>query len=255
MKRLRISELMDEYTDDEFFPSGGSVSSPEAIKGRVLATAKVPADKKRMPRRKKLLLSAALAAMMALLLGAGLPFIQHQLVSGELFFQQNADGSKITGLVHYGPPLVELEDGRLFFNQDEGLRVDVTDLISDEAPYIFDGSDPDSGKTYYIIAGGTPEYYGYLEWIVAPNPFDYGDYPQPSAAFDENGPRLTTSYAFTGVSRENGEIHYGSLSSDDGTVQVEDEMYQPWLLAGMAQIGIPYADPSEAESEGSYVLE
>ena len=50
MKRLRISGLMDEYTDTEFFPTGGSVVDPEVIKERVLAQA-APA-KRRMPTLK-----------------------------------------------------------------------------------------------------------------------------------------------------------------------------------------------------------
>lgn len=252
MKKLEISRLMDEYTDNEFFPQEGETADPAAAKARVLAQA-APASR-RAPRKKRLLWAAALAAAMVLLVGAGLPFIQHQLLSGELFFQENSDGSRITGLVHYGPPLVELEDGRLFFNQEEGLRVDLTDLVSAETPYIFDGSDPDSGKTYYIIAGGTPESYGYLEWIVAPNPFDYGDHPQSPGAFDESGRRLTSAYAFTSVSCESGEFHCASLG-DSYAVQMEDGMYRPWLLAGMDQLGIPYMDASAAESGGGYVLE
>ena len=250
MKRLEISKLMDEYQDHEFFPEGESAAGPEAVKDRVLAKIKPAAGKRRLSGRKKLLLAAGLAAALVLM-GAGLPYLQHRLVSGELFFQQTAGGS-ITGLVHYGPSLLEEEDGRLFFNQDGGQRLDITDLISEETPYIFDGSDLDSGKVYYIIAGGTPECYGYLEWIIVPSPFSHGDDPQPSPVFDEGGRGTTTAYSFTSVSNKSGEDHYGSLDSTDSCVHLEDGMHHPWLLAGMTQLGIPYVDAESGTDEIFY---
>lgn len=245
MRRFEISRLMDEYEDNEFFPQGGETADLQAVKARVLAQA-APAKRRRMPRKKKLLLSAALAAVLVVLAGAGYPYIQHRLVSGELFFQQTAD-SRITGLVHYGP-VIEEEDGRLFFHPDGGQRVDITDLVSEETPYIYDGSSFDTGTSYYIILGGTPESYGSLEWITAPSPFDCGDGPQsPGGVFDESGRRLTIAYAFTGVSREGGEFHSSSLG-EVPSVQMEAEMYRPWLLAGLNQLGIPFQDASEIEN-------
>ena len=60
MKRLEISRLMDEYTDTEFFPAGGSAADTQAVHERVLAQA-APAKKKRMPPLTKVLIAAALA--------------------------------------------------------------------------------------------------------------------------------------------------------------------------------------------------
>ena len=84
MKRLRISKLMDEYTDTEVFPEGGSTADPEAVKRWVLSHAERPVkklapQKKSMPRKKKLWLAAALAAVMVVLVGAGVPYMQHRL--------------------------------------------------------------------------------------------------------------------------------------------------------------------------------
>ena len=73
MKKLEISRLMDEYTDNEFFPQEGETADPPAVKARVLAQA-APANR-RAPRKKRLLWAAALAAVMVLLVGAGLPNI------------------------------------------------------------------------------------------------------------------------------------------------------------------------------------
>lgn len=63
-------------------------------------------------------------------MGAGLPYMQRRLISlisGVLFFQQTTDGN-ITGLVHYGP-VMEPENGRLFFVRDDVQRIDITGLI------------------------------------------------------------------------------------------------------------------------------
>lgn len=241
MKKLEISRLMDEYVDNEFFPKGGSVADSEAVKGWVLANAKAPArgKKKQTPKKKKkALLVAALAAVLVVLAGAGFPYLQHRLVAGDLIFEQTNDG-RITALVHYGP-IVEEENGRLFFNPDDGQRVDITDLISEETPYIYDGSDSDSGKSYYIIIGGRPEHYGYLEWITAPSPFD--DDPASGAA-GENGQRIRTVYTLEYI--EQGDTHTGGSFFDIGTVQLFEGMDTPWLLAGMDQLGIPYEHISE----------
>lgn len=234
MKRLRISSLMDEYTDTEFFPEGGSAVSSEAVKDRVLAGVNIRMRKKQMPRKKKILLTAALAAAMVLLMGAGYPFFQHLLVNGELSFRQTADG-RITSFVEYGP-VIEEEDGRLFFAPKDGQRIDITDLVSEETPYIYDGGDPDTELTYYIIMGGTPECYGWLTWIRTPNPFDDGDAP----AVDEDG--FYTAYDCS-INNESGLMGYGGMGI--GALEWNDSMDHPWLLAGAEQLGITFVEPPE----------
>lgn len=235
MKRLRISELMDEYVDNEFFPQGGRTADVEAVKARVLAQA-APAKKRRMPRRKKLLLAAALAAVAVVLVGAGFPYIQHQLANGALTYEQTGDG-RITSLVHYGP-VMYLENGRIFFTQDDGQSVDVTDLISEETPYIYDGSDLSSGMTYYIIVGGTPDHFGYLEWVETPYPFDT-DSPHG------HDRKTSVAYAFMVSDAENHQCNIGTAQAN--MMLLEDEMRLPWLMAAIDELGIPYMDASEAD--------
>lgn len=246
MKRLEISRLMDEYTDTEFFPTGGSVANPEAVKGWVLANVKAPVVKKRMPRKKKLLLAAALAAMLVVLVGAGFPYIQHRLVGGTLSFEQTTDG-RITAFVH-NSEVMELESGRLYFNQDDGQRIDVTDLISEETPYLYDGSDPNAGTIYYIILGGTPECYGYLEWIQTPYPFEDG-----ATNFDENGDPVSITYGFElNTPDPDGSDNRQLAHGFETALSLNDSMDLPWLLTGVEQLGIPYWVPSEDE-ENVYI--
>ena len=80
--KLRISRLMDEYMDTEFFPRGGTAVNGEEVKERVLARAKAPAGKEKKqqtPKKKKVLLATALAAVMMVLVGAGFPSMMYGL--------------------------------------------------------------------------------------------------------------------------------------------------------------------------------
>lgn len=235
MKRLEISRLMDEYTDNEFFPQGGEAADTQAVKERVLAQA---APAKQMPKRKKMFIAAALAAVMVVLVGAGFPYIQHQLVGGTLSFEQTTDG-RITAFVH-NSEVLKREDGRLYFAQDNGQRIDVTDLISENTPYIYDGSDPDTGMIYYVILGGTPESYGWFEWVQTPYPFEDG-----ATNFDENGNPVTINFNFViNTPDADGSDNRRSVGGFE-TVYLDDSMNLPWLLVGTEQLGITFQDPPE----------
>ena len=59
-------------------------------------------------------------------------------------------------------PLV-LEDGRLWF-LSVGECTDVTDLIDENTPYIYECTDPDTGIRGWFILGGTPEDFGWAEY-------------------------------------------------------------------------------------------
>ena len=234
MKRLRISRLMDEYTDTEFFPAGGSAVSSERVKARVLAQAMAASPtrrKQKMPRKKKLLLASALAAAMVLLMAAGYPLFQRQLVNGSLSFGQNEEGRFVSFEAH--GTIMEAEGGRLYYTPEDGERVDITDLVSEETPYIYDGSDPDTGLEYYIIMGGTPECYGWFTWVRMPNPFDSrGDAP---------GVNKDGSYTACHFRISSGSGHMG-LGSPGGLNIAEwrDDMDHPWLLAGSEQLCITF---------------
>ena len=241
MKRLRISNLMDEYTDTEFFPTGGSAVNSEAVKDRVLAQAKAKAPtrrKQKMPRKKKILLAAALAAAMLLLMAAGYPFVQRQLVNGSLSFGQDERGKYVS--YEQRDNIIEGEGGRLYFAPEDGERVDITDLVSEETPYIYDGSDPDTELTYYIIMGGTPECYGWLTWIRTPNL--HAAEHESSIATDE----FTTAYHYYFMDHAIGgqHGHMGLSSLGLQIVEWDDKMDHPWLMAGAEQIGITFV-PTE----------
>lgn len=239
MKRMEISRLMDEYQDSEFFPEGGVTADAQAVKDRVLA--KAGTVKKRHRPLKIALLAAALAVVGVLCIAAGLPAIVYQLTNVTLTFEQSPDSRIIT---LYSDVIMSLENGRIFsLLNDE--HVDITDRISQDTPYIIDCSDPDAGVTHYIAMGGTPEHYGWFEWIAMPDPFTYED-GSPAFAGPEDGIFSTYvyhSYRWTlsedGTwegDRAGGRAGHGSFTWDDD----DAAELPPWLFAAIEELGIPY---------------
>ncbi len=241
MKQLEISKLMDDYVDNEFCPEEGSAVSAEAVKARVLAQA-APLGKGRMPRKKKLLLAAALAAVMVVLVGAGIPQRIYQLAAGTVGFSGDRDSKTISYQYQDGSRLMELEDGRLYFVLN-GERTDVTDLIDRETPYLYNGNDPEHGLTYYAILGGTPERYGWFQWIAVPDPFTPDDAP----AADGDGTVYT--YEFSFLVQDDGEPYrVGSAGAGNPVWQMLDDFNGisaedlQWLRAGVDELEIPFID-------------
>ena len=65
------------------------------------------------------------------------------------------------------PTIITLEGGRLWFVAGD-QRVDVTDQVDEETPYIWTQWLED-GSLHYIVVGGTPEDYGWFEGVTAPD--------------------------------------------------------------------------------------
>lgn len=171
MKRLEISKLMDEYRDDEFFPEEWNAADVAVVKDKVLAKAAL-AGTRRKPSLKTVLLAAALAVGCLLSIAAGLPMKVYQLisVSGDSMIIQTDETGK--NYLYYGwentsIPIV-LEDGRLWLVLRDEERIDVTDLIDEDTPYIVEGQDPETGLKNYLAVGGTPEDYGYVLIVEMP---------------------------------------------------------------------------------------
>ena len=170
MKRLEISRLMDEYSDTEFFPEGGSAADTQAVKDRVLAQA-APAKTRRMPPLTKVLIAAALAVgCLTLSVMADLPQrVYGAILGGTVIAEpiQLENGFQSTQYtltdVGWERPIV-LEEGRLWLTID-GTRTDVTDLIDAETPYIVSRTFPENNNTAHLVVGGTPEDFGYVQFI------------------------------------------------------------------------------------------
>ena len=233
MKRLEISRLMDEYEDNEFFPQGGETADLQAVKARVLAQA-APAKRRRMPL-KMTLLAAALAVGCVLCIAAAGPLTQlYRMVSGDsVLIQTDPTGQYYLHISwkDINTPIM-LEDGRLWLVlADE--RIDVTDLIDEDTPYILEGEDPDSGLKNYLIVGGTPEDYGWQIWMEMPlGGYSGGGWNTYTTYYDVDG-ELVEYHKWNA---ENHSTDGNPLPSElvPDTVIVN----KPWYDAADAQLGL-----------------
>ena len=169
LKRIDLFELMNAYEDEEFEPKEGCFVSENQVKETVLAQV----GQKKRHGRKVLVLAAALAACLAL---AGWTYgeqIYHFFSGSQVTIGGNVGIGSGTvtlsdGLDENGDhTILTLEDGRLWFVAG-GQRVDVTDQMDEDAPYVWIQWLED-GSLHYIIVGGTPEDYGWFEGVTFPD--------------------------------------------------------------------------------------
>lgn len=125
-------------------------------------------------------------------------------------------------------PLV-LEDGRLWF-VSVGECTDVTDIIDENTPYIYECTDPDTGIRGWFILGGTPEDFG---WAVCS---DMG-----------GGSSLTgNNFSQIYLTLDGEKIRDTDLTREqrERTNQMDsvptEVVYAPWLVSAMEQLGIEY---------------
>ena len=141
---------------------------------------------------------------------------------------------------------LELEDGTLFYVLD-GEHIDAAGLMDRDTPYIRDLSDPAEDMTCWLIMGGTPEHFGWFEWMVIPDPFDQQEGDCVILA-GEDGWMYNYHFGFT--TAEAGEEPYRSGGSGVGNpdwasftedLKLDEADFQ-WLRAGAEQLGIPFID-------------
>ena len=170
LKKLELSRLMDAYTDAEFEPKEETFVDKNAVKEAVIKTVK----EKRHTARKAVVLAAALAACLALvgftwgeriiqLMSGGQVTIGQTGIGGGYGTVTMSDGYDEAG----NPTVIALEEGRLWFVAG-GQRLDVTEEMDDETPYVHTLMD-EEGNFHYWIVGGTPEDYGWFEGVKLPD--------------------------------------------------------------------------------------
>lgn len=224
MKRLEISRLMDEYTDNEFFPQGGEAADTQAVKERVLAKA-APAKKRRRPL-KMALLAAALAVGSLLMIAAavGGPVVRY--LSGASYENGIFDGRDAV------PPIM-VEEGRVWFIAD-GQHTDITDLIDASTPYLYTYTDPETMAVTYTAVGGTPEDLGWFEYALW---YQMDDGQSGAGCLGEN---YYTQYdIIDGVPYSSDELtpEQEAYLHSLGEWQI-DIVYRSWALSAAHQIGI-----------------
>lgn len=169
LKRIDLFQLMNAFQDEEFEPEEECFVDENKVKETVLTQVR----QKKRKGRKVLVLAAALAACLAL---AGWSYgeqIIHLLSGGQVIRGGTGGAGYGTVIMSDGydengnPTIISLEDGRLWFVAG-GQRVDVTDQVDEETPYVYTTTDGE-GNLHYIIVGGTPEDYGWFEGVQFPD--------------------------------------------------------------------------------------
>lgn len=106
------------------------------------------------------LIAAAVIVLAVALMGAGNKIIYHFTGPGGTQIYAEKGYAKIDSMEQI--ELVTLEEGRLWLTVfDE--RTDITDLVDEDTPYIYTFYDEDTDTHGIIIAGGTPEDFGWAE--------------------------------------------------------------------------------------------
>lgn len=203
-----------------------------------------PPAKHRTPRPlRTALIAAALAAVGLLCIAAGLPYQVYNFFSGGTMTVMPAGNGMIGGgsMTVAGiddSPLI-LEDGRLWFVNGKE-RTDITDLIDEDTPYIYEHTDPTTQNKGYVIMGGTVDNFGWAEY----------------ASLGGNSGMTGINFAQHYVILD-GERFSSSELTDEQLARIQEltatppedrmdqpcpldyeDIYAPWLITAMEQLGI-----------------
>lgn len=161
MKELKISELMDDYTDNEFCMDGETLVDNEELKILVLEKAKT--KRKVKPLFKVIAVAAAAIAVLAMTMAAttimGGSFTTPYGGKGTYEILPNGGASLTLDL---GDDVLVKEGDRLYFVLGDE-KTDITDIIDPKTPYIYSYEAEGSSKPVHIIIGGTPEHYSFVQ--------------------------------------------------------------------------------------------
>lgn len=262
MTEIKISQLMDNYTDNEFFIDEESEVNMDKIKENVIEN--VSGKKTKIKPAAKIMIAVAAAAALAVGATAAAAVISGQLsdASGSTYnYEVHEDGYSISATAGNQADILTLEDGRLIFRLGDNTT-DVTDLIDNQTPYIYAYTNADTGRKSYIVLGGTPEEYcmvdfSYLDGIGwrGYGCMDSIDGNAVSADVEEDVVRISFRKSYV---RENGEVHPveggwpyhshfivfsdGQVASTDVPDNWRDECMDAWLLNAM--LSVDMIDPA-----------
>ena len=188
-------------------------------------------QKGRRPSVKVLVLAAALAVGCALSIAAGLPAQVYNFMSGGSMM--NMPGSDYGEFVMSPDNPVTLEDGRIWLTAN-GEKLDITDKMDENTPYIVEHTDKENGTTGYFVAGGTPENFGWVEFpvidgvIAGSSGCNYEDwwYTMPDGS----------EILLSDLPME----EQMKLSEENGGGLTFTTVSRPWFQAALDQLGLEY---------------
>ena len=199
-------------------------------------------QKRRMPKARTMVLAAALAVGALLSIAAGLPARVYNFATGgqvrvspDLYY-----GSMTIDMADFTAP-IKAEDGRLWFEAD-GQTVDITDMVDENTPYIYERTDPNTGEKGYVIVGGTAEDFGWAELFVIDGELN-------SVSGDNFVNCLVRLLDGSEVDRNDlTEEQWEQLAEQNGTGVADShivdgaiatrEVVHPWFQAALDQLGL-----------------
>lgn len=190
-------------------------------------------QKGRRPSVKVMVLAAALAVGCVLSIAAGLPAQVYNMMVGGSVIVTPGDGGGINLEIpgEDASPLT-VENGRLWFETD-GQKLDITDKVDENTPYVYKHTDPKTGNKGYVILGGTVDNYGWAEFfltedggcsMVGENAWDY---MVPIDGKDIPMSELTQAQR--------------DMLNEDGNNTPMQTVNRPWLDKAIAQLDLEVA--------------
>ena len=189
--------------------------------------------KRRMPKVRTMILAAALAVgcLLSIAAAANLPARVYNFLTGSQVYMVPGT-NVISASINFGDEAapIKAEDGRLWFEVD-GQRLDITDKVDENTPYIYERTDPVTGEKGCVVVGGTVEDFGWIEYFIVDgemkagsgcNYFSLIEFPDGSA--DEGGEGSTVSVV-------NGD-EVIEVSGVTGRI-----VNRPWYQAALDQLG------------------
>ena len=244
MKEYKISELMENYTDNEFFVEGEQTVDTEKAVRELVGQVK--------PKRRVKPLFKVLAAAAAAVVPAGAAAAATIAVSSFT----TATNLKVTGTynnVHTDlseeiVPIRVEEGNRLIFTAD-GDYTDITDLVDENTPYIYRYTN-EMGYECYVIVGGAAGNYGYADvYTVGMGRWDAdltnASTPEEQHIVIPDGTHFDSEEELTAAYEE-----------------VFRSEYQPWYNNALDELGVqpmftsltPTLDPVEFNKSIGYVF-
>lgn len=210
--------------------------------------------KRRMPKAAKLVLAAALAAGCVLSIAAGLPAqVYHFIGGGSVTVDPNTNTAYYDRLNAVPPAQVD-GSGRLWLTVDD-QRLDITDKISEDTPYLYERTDPATGQKGYLMLGGTVDDFGWMEWFQMDGDWFWHaencmrNQSNSFSVGQAGGVSIGTGAVVVEdpVPAASGEVGYTTQSEStvDDTVPYSID-FRPWVQKGidqLAELGVVACEP------------
>ena len=231
-KELDITKIMDEYTDNEFCIEGEQAVDTEKAVGDLLA--RVRQKKRIKPVFKALIAAAAAVCVLGGTAAIGIGLSQYGFTTNTNIHVDvdNDSGDKSFDMTDPRHPF-RLEEGRIIFTADGG-ETDITDLIDENTPYIYEYVNPETGGKCCIIIGGTPDFPGYVDLFRfegEPRWSGIGiNYRKP---VEPESPAVT----WTETDARGNENQFGMFESEEQHFLYDKDCQMPWFAAAWDMLG------------------